>query len=207
MDHTARVPRWALGPAIAAPLALIGGWTLAADLQPAGYNPVHQTISRLAAHGAHDRWVMTTALAALGLCYLLTAAALYPVRAPGRIMLAVGGAATLAVAAFPQPQVGSQWAHLTAATIGFVALALWPPLGAKKASGALLSLPLAAGASVVLVGLLLWLSIALGGSHLGLAERCLTGAEAIWPLAVVLSLRSRHRRPASPGSLGRSSAG
>lgn len=40
----------------ASPVLLIGGWTLAAALQPPSFNPVTDTVSALAAIGATDRW-------------------------------------------------------------------------------------------------------------------------------------------------------
>ncbi|HEY3751971.1 MAG TPA: hypothetical protein VGL80_22540 [Pseudonocardiaceae bacterium] len=40
---------------VVAPVAMIGGWVLAASLQPPGYSAVRDTISALAAEGA--RWV------------------------------------------------------------------------------------------------------------------------------------------------------
>jgi hypothetical protein len=58
--------------AVVAPVLLIGGWTVAAGLQPGSFNPVAGTISALAARDAADRWVMTLALGAVGACYVLT---------------------------------------------------------------------------------------------------------------------------------------
>jgi hypothetical protein len=61
-----------------------------------------------------------------------------------------------------------------------------------------------AGAAGVLPGLLVWFGAELiaGGGQVGLAERVLAGAQAAWPLAVVLACRrsqSRARmRRASP---------
>ena len=56
--------------ATSAPLLLIGGFFVATAIQPASYNPVRDTISKLAGPGATDSWVMTSALAGVGLCYL-----------------------------------------------------------------------------------------------------------------------------------------
>ena len=89
-----RIPRWAVASALAAPVLLVGGWTLAEARQPPGYSPVRDTISALAARGATDRWVMTSALAGLGACYMVTALGLRPVRRAGRAVLCGGGAAT-----------------------------------------------------------------------------------------------------------------
>jgi hypothetical membrane protein len=192
-------PGWALVSSLVAPIALIGGWTLAARLQPAGYSSVRQTISALAADGAHDRLVMTGGLLVLGLCHLVTASGLRPAARPGRIALAVGGAATVAVAAFPQPQAGSSPAHIFSATIGFLALAVWPALAARRAARSLLAQPSSRTAALVLLGLLVWFGVALSGDQVGLAERVLAGAQALWPLAVVLS--THHQTGAERANL------
>lgn len=189
--HRRVVPDWIVASAVLAPLFLIGGWTLAASRQPAGYNPVRQTISALAAHGATDRWIMTTALAALGTCHVVTALGLRPARPAGRWLLATGGLSTVVVAAAPQPSHGSAPLHLGAAAVGFVALSLWP-LGASRATGpAVLRIRCGVVSTAVLVSLLVWLGIEIGGGHLlGLSERMLAGAQAIWPLVIVLVLRA-----------------
>jgi hypothetical membrane protein len=104
---TTRVQRWALVSATAAPILLVGGWTLAATLQPPGFDPARDTISALAALGATDRWVMTAALLLLGGCHITTASGFREAARPGRIILAIGGAATIGVALFPLPVVGA----------------------------------------------------------------------------------------------------
>lgn len=66
---------------------------------------------------------MTVGLAGLGICHGVTAAGLRPAAAAGRVVLVVGGAATLAVAALPLPRVGTSSVHGMAA-VGFVSLAV-----------------------------------------------------------------------------------
>ena len=117
-------------------MLLGGGLALAEALQPSGYSPVRDTISSLAARGATDRWVMTSALAGLGVCHVITAVGLRPVRLSGRATLAVGGFATVMVAAFPQPASGNSVAHTVAATIAFIALGAWPAFAAQLRSTA-----------------------------------------------------------------------
>ena len=73
------------------PLALIGGWSLAAARQPAGYDPVRDTISALAARDAADSWIMTTGLAILGVCHMATAGGLSEAGGTARALLAAGG--------------------------------------------------------------------------------------------------------------------
>jgi hypothetical protein len=121
------VPWWGVLSSATAPVLLIGGWTIAAGLQPDHFDPVTGTISALAAHGAADRWVMTLALAALSACYVITGLALRPAARPGRLLLMAGGVATAVVAANPLPAGGgSSLPHGLAAGLAFVALAVWP---------------------------------------------------------------------------------
>jgi hypothetical membrane protein len=186
-----RIPRWVLVSAAAAPILLVGGWTIAAALQPAGYDPIRDTISALAAHGATDRWVMTAALAGVGASYLVTATGLRAARRVGRLVLAGGGAATIAVALFPQPVHGGSVAHTIAASVAFISLAAWPVVAAHRDSPApLLRRPIGATATLVLLGLVVWFAVELHGGQRGLAERAAAGAQALWPLVVVATTRA-----------------
>lgn len=172
-----------LASASLAPVALIGGWTVAASRQSASYDATRDTISALAAHGATDRWVMTTGLAVLGACHLVTALGLDDAALLGRALLGLGGATAIGVAALPQPDPG----HFPVATTSFVALALWPALSGlpSRRAGLLATAGLAAS-----IG---WLALELDGDLLGLSERVAAGAEALWPLAAVLAVRRSAR--------------
>ena len=97
---------WGLLSATAAPVLLIGGWTVAAAHQRARFDPVVETIIALSARGATDRWIMTAALAGLGVCHVVTSLSLRPAAMAGRAALAGGGIATVLVAAFPLPADG-----------------------------------------------------------------------------------------------------
>jgi hypothetical membrane protein len=187
-----RTPWWGLLSATAAPVLLIGGWTVAAARQRGGFDPVVETISALAARGADDRWVMTTALAALGLCHLTTALALRSAATPGRVLLGVGGVATVLVAAFPQPAGGGgSTAHTAAAGVGFLTLAAWPLLATDADGGPLLSRRTSVAAGAVLLGLVGWffVELATDSPRVGLSERLTAGGQAIWPMAVAWSTR------------------
>ncbi len=184
-----RVPWWAVLSSAAAPVLLIGGWQLAAARQPGGFDAVSQTISALAARGATDRWIMTTALVGVGVCHAITAAGLTPAATPGRLLLATGGVATVAVAGFPLPATGESPAHVAAASITLSTLSLWPALAGRRYGKPGWGAPvLAAGG---LLGLLGWFGIEYlsDGPRIGLSERVLTGAQALWPCAAVLLAR------------------
>jgi hypothetical membrane protein len=182
-----RTPWWGLVSATAAPVLLIGGWTLAASRQRGGFDQVRRTISALAARDADDRWVMTAALVGLGMCHVTTALAVRRAATPGRVVLAVGGVATVLVAAFPQPGADrSSAAHTAAAGTAFVALAGWPLLAARPGSDPVLSAPVSVAAGVVLLALVGWFFAELlaDSGRVGVSEGAAAGAQSLWPLAV-----------------------
>jgi len=187
------VPWWAKASAAAAPVLLIGGWTAAAARQQGGFDPVSQTISELAALGATDRWLMTAALGGVGVSYVVTALGLRDAALPGRLVLGLGGLATIGVATFPLPETGGSVAHTASASIAFVSVAAWPAVAGRSGSGfpAGLRRPVARVAAAVLLGLVGWFGVELNGPRIGLAERVAAGAQALWPLAVVLTARSK----------------
>jgi len=203
------VPWWAMASAGAAPLLLVGGWTIAAGRQPAGYDSIRDTISSLAARGAGDRWIMTTALAGLGACYAATGLGLRPARRAGRAVLVVGGVGTILVAAFPQPAHGNSVAHTVAAALAFTSLGAWPVFASRRDATLLLRRAASTSATVVIFGLLLWFVLEVNGNHRGLAERSAALAEALWPLLVVLSsaylgdVRSLKMAPAGSATVAK----
>jgi hypothetical protein len=148
----------------------------------------------------------------VGLCHLVTAAGLRPAATSGRVLLGLGGAGTLAVAACPLPaDYGSFAAHGVAAGVAFGALACWPVLstsGPDRSAGPVtrrpagrrlpfgLRRPVALAAGGLLLGLLGWFVSQLDGPVLGLSERVAAGAQALWPAVVVLTCLVH--RPAAP---------
>jgi hypothetical membrane protein len=188
------VRRWGVLSGLLAPLLLVGGWTAAAALRPDTFDAAKRTISELAALGAPHRWLMTGALVGVGMCHGATAAALRAAAVPGRSLLALGGLATVLVAANPLPPGGgSSTAHTASAAAAFGALACWPALAWRRGTRApavLRAWPSLAAAAVLL-GAVLWFAVELsaGTGRVGVAERCAAGLQALWPLAVVLLLR------------------
>jgi hypothetical membrane protein len=193
---------------VLAPALLIGGWTLAAALQPGGFDSGARTISELAALDATDRWVMTVAIAGTGVCHVVTSLGLRPAARIGRILLAVGGAATVLVAVFPLPSMaGQSVAHGLSAFLAFLLLAVWPFGAWRRAAAttgaALGEIPWGLRRTVsilagsVLVALLVVFGAAQGrSSGVGLTERLAAGAQALWPAVVVATVpRARARAP------------
>jgi hypothetical membrane protein len=201
------VPWWGVISAAAAPVLLIGGWTVAAGLQQ-HFDPVSGTVSALAAIGATDRWVMNLVFLLVGLCYIATALALRPAKTSGRLILIGGAMSGMLVAANPEHAGGfGSVPHFVWASIGFAGLTLWPLAAAQRGAATpwgptpwgLRRTP-AAAAVAVQFALLAWFGaeLILAAHQVGVAERVMGAAQATWPLAVVLSccLPARTRIPA-----------
>lgn len=215
------VPGWAVAIAAAAPVLLLGGTTVAGARQPAGYDPVRDTISELAGPGAADSWIMVGCFVLLGACHLATAAVLHAAGLPSRFLLAVGGAATVALIAFPRPKVGGSLGHGTVATIAVLALALWPagsalllPRGpdaghpARPVLAWAFRRPVALTVTALLLVLFGWFVFEVTSGHrAGLAERATALGVGLWPPLAVLSARRTHRRWHAAGSGGLSPPG
>jgi len=187
-----------MASAVLSPVVITGGWLVADALQPPSYSPLRSTVSGLAGLGGTDRWIMTSALILVGVCYFVTAAGLLSIGATARIVLVVAGLSSIGIALSPEPVGGSTPQHLAWTALGAVAIAVWPAFTARRVS----SLPLilrARGAAVVtavFLALLGWLVFETqGGTVLGLAERLVSSIQVTWPFVAALALR----RAARPG--------
>ena len=191
-----RVPWWGVISSAASPVLLVTGSTVAAGLQPRSYNPVADTLSVLAAVGAVDRWVMTSALVGVGVGYFVTGLALRPAARAGRLILMAVGVATVLVALNPEHAGhGGTLPHTLWAATGFIVMTAWPVAGCVRGPWVPYGLrpAVAISATVVMLGLLAWFGGELiwAGHQVGLAERALAGIQAGWPLAVVLTCTGR----------------
>ncbi|MGN6792535.1 MAG: DUF998 domain-containing protein [Streptosporangiaceae bacterium] len=186
------VPWWGVLSAAVTPVCLIGGWTVAAELQPRPFDPVRQSVSALAGAGSADSWVMTLTFIVVAICYITTAVALRPAARTGRVALVAAALAGMLVAASPQAAPGSfSFAHAVWSALGFTLLAAWP-LGAYRSGPGVPwalrpSASFAAVASTAVLTAWFLLELVTGGGSLGLAERVLGIAQATWPLLVVAS--------------------
>src|SRR5580693_6542140 len=199
----ATAPGWAVAAAGLAPVVLIGGWLIAGVLQPGSYSPLRETMSVMAGYGGSDRWVMTSALVAVGGCYLVTAAGLACVRRPARALLVIAGLCSFGIAASPVHPGGPGMVHVSWTVLGALIMTAWPAV----AGWGLPYRPLAVGAwtrATATVGfavMMLWiLAQAQGGPYLGLAERAGSSAQALWPFVVAVALRRAAAREARPTS-------
>jgi len=193
------VPRWGVVSSIASPVLLIAGWTVAARLQPPSFSQVADTVSALAAPGATDRWVMTLVFVVVGACDVVTGAALRPAAAAGRAILIAGAVAGMLVAANPEHAGSGSVAHAVWAALGFAGLAAWPLAAWRRGRSVPWGLRprVCLSAVTVQLVLLVWFIAELvsGGGLIGLAERFVGAAGAVWPLAVVLTCRGSTRLP------------
>ena len=194
---------WGGISAVAAPVLLIGGWTVAAGLQ-SQFDPVADTVSALAAIGATDRWVMSGVFVLVGACYIVTALALRPAKTSGRMVLIAGAIAGMLVAANPEHAGGfGSVPHFVFASLGLAGVTTWAAAACRRGTDVPWGLrpAVAAGAVAVLFALLAWFGteLIMAGGQVGLAERVMGGAQATWPLAVVLSCYLPVRTP-SPAS-------
>ena len=197
------VPWWGLVSSAAAPVLMVSGWTVAAGLQPRSFDSVAQPVSALAALGAADRWVMTLTFLVVGACDFITALALRPAGAPGRLILMTGAMAGVLVALNPEhPGTSLPLPHMIWAAAGCAALVAWPAGAWRRGPSAPWGLrpAISAGAVTVLLALLAWFGAELitGSGQAGLAERVFGAAQALWPLAVVASCRGAARTAPGP---------
>lgn len=115
---------------IVGPAAFITAWSVL-GARKAGYNPIEDHISRLAAQGVSQRPAMTAGFVAFGIGVPLYSLALR--NSPtGRAWIAAAatGVATLGVAAFPLDGPSGDSAHAAAAGLGYATLAAMPLLAA-----------------------------------------------------------------------------
>ena len=200
------VPWWGVVSSAAAPVLMVTGWTIAAGLQPRSFDPVAEPVSVLAAVGATDRWVMTLTFLVVGACDFVTGLALRPARAPGRLILMAGAVAGLLVAANPEhPGSSIPLPHMIWAAAGCAVLVAWPAWAWRRGPSVPWGLrpTVSAGAVAVLLALVAWFGAELitGGGQAGLAERIFGAAQALWPLAVVVSCRRAARTGTRAGRM------
>ena len=195
------VPWWGIVSSALAPVVLIGGWTVAADLQPHPFNAVQRSISALGAVGMPYRWVIMLTLLGVGVCHAATGLALRPAAEPGRILLVIGGISSMLIGLNPQGAHHGSLTHEAFSLIAVVVMTIWPLAAIRRDPSAPFGLRPAAAYAIsgVTLVVLLWFTIELfNGQQLGLAERTVTADQSIWPLLVVLSVLVANQRSALP---------
>jgi len=183
---------WGVVTAAAAPILLVAGWTIAARLQPGGFDPVTETISDLAGADASHGWVMTTAILGTGVCQIATAVALRPAALAGRLAFAAGGLCTVLVGLSPLPPAGqTSNVHAVVAAGSFAALATWPFVNWRRGEsvpwGLRRGVAVSAGCGLVAVTAWFFRDVVAEATTVGLSERADAALLNLWPLAVAVS--------------------
>lgn len=173
-------PRRALGiGGIIGPAAFVSAWAIL-GARKAGYNPVADHISRLAAVGVPERPAMSAGFIAFGLAVPAYGLALRRhLPGPAWATAVVTGVATLGVAAFPLDASFGDTPHAIAAGIGYSTLAATPLLaagplrrsGRRRWANASVAAGLASGAC---------LAATVAGPATGLLQRTGLGIGDVW---------------------------
>lgn len=186
------VPWWGAVSAAAAPVLLVAGMMTAARLQSPAFDAIRNTVSALAGRQANDWWIMTFTFVVVAGCDIVTALALRPAAAAGRVVLVAAGLAGVMVAVFPE-HLGGSLIHGVWAGAGFGGLLLWPALAWRRGPRVPWGLrPVTCfAATAVLSALTIWFAVeaARRGAQMGVAERAVGVTQTAWPLCVVLSCR------------------
>ena len=199
-----RVPWWGIASSGLAPVFLIAGWTIAADLQPTPFDAVSRSISTLAMQEMPYRWIVTAGILGVGICNVVTGLALRAAADGGRLLLIAGGVCSVLIAVNPQHPHGGSVSHETFSLLGVLIMTLWPVAAIRRISGAPLGLQprVAYAAAGLNLGLLLWFTVELfHGPQLGLAERAVAADQALWPFVVVLTVVAARSRASEPAHI------
>jgi hypothetical membrane protein len=107
------------------------GWLLAGSLWP-GYDPIHQTISDLAANESPVKYLMSAFFLLGGTLSIVGAIWLRGLALLGRIAILVSGLSTYGLTIFPTPLIGFSTMHRVFAITAFVLSSAWPLLSMRS---------------------------------------------------------------------------
>ena len=124
------IDRIAFYAAIVGPIQSVMGWTIAGSMW-AGYDPVKQTISDLAANESPVKWVMSSFFVLGGVLTLIASIYARTFSMPGRVALFISAVCTFGLTIFPTPLVGYSLMHRIFAISSFVLSAGWPILAMR----------------------------------------------------------------------------
>lgn len=185
--------KWVRKPAqiaaIIGPIQTWLGWLIAGSLW-AGYDPIRQTISDLAANESPVKPIMSSFFILGGTLSIIVAIYAPVLAMSGRIAIAVSGLATYGLTIFSTPLVGYSTPHRVFAITSFVLSSAWPLLSMRfgKQYPAIIRPVGAISATVVLTIVSLWFLATWtdpSATFVGVAERLLAVGQT-WYLAVVL---------------------
>jgi hypothetical membrane protein len=124
------IDRLAFYAAIIGPIQSVLGWTIAGSMW-AGYDPIRQTISDLAANESPVNWIMSSFFVLGGVLTLIVAVYARTLAMPGRVALFLSAICTFGLTIFPTPLIGYSLMHRIFAISSFVLSAGWPILAMR----------------------------------------------------------------------------
>ena len=197
-----RIEKPAVIAAFIGPVQSVLGWVIAGSLW-AGYDPVFQTISDLAANESPVKWIMSSFFILGGTLSLIGAVYARTLAMPGRVALFVSGLCTYGLTIFPTPLVGHSDMHRVFAISSFVLSAGWPILAMRRDKAApFIIRPLAsivgtaAQALLALWFLMVWADPAT--TNIGVWERIVSTSQSLYVSVVVLTIyRAQQKAPES----------
>ncbi|MDH6532408.1 putative membrane protein [Aurantimicrobium minutum] len=187
--HPHQVTRFLLFLAVLGPVQSVVGWSLSAALWP-GYDPIAQTISELASPESPVRYLQSSFFILGALIDIVVALRFTVIALPARVLIFLGGLATIGLTIYPTPLVGVSEPHRVFATISFVIFSVWPVFGMRfSREWPPIVRPLASIVSTLILG-----AIAIGFLGVwtnpdihtaGLWERVVTTSQAVYPALVI----------------------
>jgi hypothetical membrane protein len=178
--------------AVIGPIQSVLGWVIAGSLW-AGYDPVYQTISDLAADQSPVKLIMSSFFILGGTLSLIGAVYARTLAMPGRVALFASGICTYGLTIFPTPLVGHSDMHRLFAITSFALSAGWPLLAMRRDKSApFIIRPLAslvgtaAQATLALWFLMVWADTTT--TNIGVWERVVTTSQSLYVSVVVLTI-------------------
>ncbi len=178
--------------AVIGPIQSVLGWVIAGALW-AGYDPVYQTISDLAANESPVKTIMSAFFILGGTLSLIGAVYAKTLAMPGRVALFASGICTYGLTIFPTPLVGHSDMHRVFAISSFVLSAGWPLFAMRRDKSApFIIRPLASIIGTAAQALLaIWFLIVWADpstTNIGIWERVVTTSQSLYVSVVVLSI-------------------
>ena len=187
--HPHQVSRLLLVLAVLGPVQSVVGWSMSAALWP-GYDPVVQTISELASPESPVRYLQSSFFILGALIDIVVALRFTVIAKPARVLIFLGGLATIGLTIFPTPLVGVSEPHRVFATISFVIFSIWPVFGMRfTREWPTIVRPLASIVATLVLGaiaigfLAIWTNPEIQTA--GFWERAVTTSQAIYPALVI----------------------
>jgi hypothetical membrane protein len=187
--HPHQVSRLLLFLAVLGPVQSVLGWSLSAALWP-GYDPITQTISELASPESPVRYLQSSFFILGALIDIVVALRFTVIAKPARVLIFLGGLATIGLTVFPTPLVGISEHHRVFATISFVIFSVWPVFGMRfSRDWPPIVRPLASIVGTLILGAIAFGFLAIWTNPeiqtAGFWERAVTTSQAIYPALVI----------------------